>query len=322
MWASTPYYDDLEGVRQNYSDADVACLATRLRALVNILWPGAGVDVTFRLRPDPLGVRLCAELINVPGEDEDDETGNEDEDGQDEADDAENEEKDYGDDVGNEADDGEAGKDEAPLSNSPLATISSDGSSDRISTRGKTEAFAMTEQKGESMVLRRYIEKILETYADAAIAFTAEREGLGVPVWYQLMIMRFQAEKIREYGNSSVLGHVKKTSSPLANARALNFVAQDPVCGADSPLHWFVHKSAYDPELPLRILQFMRTLYRSGTVVCPGNVAEKFGLDIIHRISQRADASVLARPVGATESESRGKPVDPRPVLISIAVPV
>lgn len=67
MWCKTPWLQARGGAPLNYSSADVNCLLTRLRTLINDEWPDVGVDVVLQTLPSTNGnCQVCVELIGVP----------------------------------------------------------------------------------------------------------------------------------------------------------------------------------------------------------------------------------------------------------------
>lgn len=320
MWARTPFVDDLGGRPTNYDPRDLVCLLTRLRALVNERWPGAGVTLKTRALPDPMGTRVCVELQDVPDHGE----------------------SEYASSVRERDDESRSpAMDVLPPTEpqSPFAVRSADGSSRVLGTRGTTRAFAVLPVDEENAQLAQWVDDILNSLPDMALAFTA-REREDLPEWYQLMILRFQDAKLKAAGVNPQLmspfgtwprspftaarGEFSPSPVPSSvegpeKAREVNHVGRDPAIGESGPLHWYVHKSAYDSDLPVRIEEFMRNLYRCGVIVSTPPVAEKFGLEVLQ--TTRDGAMCLARRRGALQRAARGEYTDPRVLLLSVAAP-
>lgn len=298
MWAKTPFIEDVDGkyfkdLNGDYVECDsrdVVCLLTRLRALVNERWPGAGVSIETRTIPDPKGTRVCVELANVPGEGEEGQSSR-------------------------FASPLHSGANDAPPPDpqSPLTVRTPGGTSRVLGTRGTTETFAVPPVMNESASLAHWIENICNTLPDMALAFTAlEREN--IPLWYQIMILRFQFFKLKASGmNVQILSNLGENTAK--SDAVLNYVGYDPAIGEGGPLHWFVHKSKYDPELPYRIENFILALYRSGIIMTKPALASTFGLSVLLTTSD--NQLCLAHRPNSILNSAEGIFTNPRILLLS-----
>jgi hypothetical protein len=120
------------------------------------------------------------------------------------------------------------------------------------------ESFEPPEKEGPSEELQHIVDRLIFSsragpLQDMAIGFTASEDGaLGVPLWYQQMILRFE-----HFKHNSGRGTVSKNVH----------VGVEPLADDNGTLHWYISKYVYTEDSQFEIMRFIKNLYVSGAVV-------------------------------------------------------